>query len=765
MYTQCPDCSVAFRVTAEVLKKAAGKVRCGGCGNAFNALAHLSEEKPGSAPARETPDAPVPQLTPELPEDDATATRPKTISAEQSAALLKTLDELAGEDIRIEDTGVEWRVLSDDEEYDEEDQDAPAVIDTREESVIEQLEAIAAGTTADEMRFDDNTPLPDDFGLDDEPAYEAPPTVEKVAEPEADPADAQVDLAFGEPDEWEDLLGEAASDETGEAEAVEKDAVVADLADAEPEQDTAPDDIPLDMDTQFQLQAEAMGVDLSGIHEKGTAAAEPDDLEVETEADAIDPADTSIDEDLIAAAFEAEAEARKEVSAAEEMLEELAEDDAVDAAEDSIDIEAQLAELEAYAPEATNVLETGSADDAIELEAADNEDADQLEAAEPEELEFEAMSDSDSDDEPGVDVLEFEEPEESEDEVELIEDLHVEQELAIEAELRAAEVVLEDDIAADEPVTAAEPEPESGEHEVPEMSEEEMTINMMIDQDLLAIAVEDDDGFTSTIVQKQVSSEDDIPRERKAKKAKKEVAADEPGTEEIDDAKADVLAAAAAGGLVETIIMEGESIRGEMDEQREAKKASFMEEAKSNIASLKKAESGDKPSVSVGMIVGVVVLVLLLIGQYIHQHRESLATIPAFNSSIGSIYRSIGQPVTPEWNVSGWRFEATKGDIGDGEAVLTIYSRIGNASESALPYPLIHVALTDRFEEIIGSKVLEPAEYLAGDPDPRKTVAPRATFDAAISIATPSPEATGFRLDVCYRLSGGQLRCAIEDFK
>ncbi|MFQ5610319.1 MAG: MJ0042-type zinc finger domain-containing protein, partial [Woeseiaceae bacterium] len=45
MFTQCPDCGTAFRVTAEVLRKAGGKVRCGGCGNAFNALAYLSESK------------------------------------------------------------------------------------------------------------------------------------------------------------------------------------------------------------------------------------------------------------------------------------------------------------------------------------------------------------------------------------------------------------------------------------------------------------------------------------------------------------------------------------------------------------------------------------------------------------------------------------------------------------------------------------------------------------------------------------------------
>ena len=53
MYTQCPECSTAFRVTADVLKQAAGKVRCGGCGNAFNALEYLSEAMPEQATADE----------------------------------------------------------------------------------------------------------------------------------------------------------------------------------------------------------------------------------------------------------------------------------------------------------------------------------------------------------------------------------------------------------------------------------------------------------------------------------------------------------------------------------------------------------------------------------------------------------------------------------------------------------------------------------------------------------------------------------------
>ena len=66
MYTQCPDCSTAFRVTADVLKQAAGKVRCGGCGNAFNALEYLSESMPERQPAKPAEED-LPELKPEPP--------------------------------------------------------------------------------------------------------------------------------------------------------------------------------------------------------------------------------------------------------------------------------------------------------------------------------------------------------------------------------------------------------------------------------------------------------------------------------------------------------------------------------------------------------------------------------------------------------------------------------------------------------------------------------------------------------------------------
>jgi hypothetical protein len=125
----------------------------------------------------------------------------------------------------------------------------------------------------------------------------------------------------------------------------------------------------------------------------------------------------------------------------------------------------------------------------------------------------------------------------------------------------------------------------------------------------------------------------------------------------------------------------------------------------------------------------------------------------------------VGSPVTRSWNIKGWRFEATKGSTDDESQVLTIYSRIGNKSDEALPYPLVHVSLTDRYEEIVGSRVLEPADYLVDNADPREVIAAGESFNAVFTIASPSVEATGFKLNVCYRQSDGQLRCALEDFK
>jgi len=735
MYTQCPECDVAFRVTAEVLKQAAGKVRCGGCGIAFNALAHLSEEMPGAPMSEETSSADIDDvgIIADEPAELEAGTPPKAISAEQSVALLKTLDQLAGDDVRIEDTGVEWRVMNEGDDEDEFADDPVPSIDH------------------DEMRFDDNTPLPDDFDLDTPSTLPPPIFIAPDSEPEPEPQlDAsQTNLAFGEPDEWEDLLDDL--DEAVEAAetAVEEGAE------------------PLDMDAQFALQAEELGLDLSSVQDMAEDAEEEEsDTESEEEAEELEEElpeepeeepeerETTIDEDLIAAAFEVEAAARQE-SADEINLE--------DANPDELS-RAGILDEDDYLKEITEEDEAEVFDD-MKFEDSDEDRrlAEEVLVGEPEledEHEPEEESEPEQDSELEEELLEEEEELEELDE-DPEDDLPNEEDLA--ADLQEALAGLNEDEDEPEEVTLEEEAVEFSEPldaDVPEPTEEEKTLNMMIDQDLLAIAVEDDDGFTSTIVQKQVSSSDDIPNE--SKQSVDEAVEEEASPEEEAAAPPD------GNPLMETIIMEGESVHNEEDAERlEAARMAAAESLKQSGFEEDKKSFRDWQPPRHSMAAAAALLFVVLVVQVIHHSREALAVSTAFQNTIGPVYRMVGSPITPAWDVKGWRFEATKGntnDEGEGD-VLTIYSRVGNNSDKSLPYPLVHVSLSDRFEEVIGSRILDPSEYLVDGADPSRSVRPGDTFDAVIAINSPSAAATSFKLNVCYRLEGGQLRCADKDFR
>jgi len=326
-------------------------------------------------------------------------------------------------------------------------------------------------------------------------------------------------------------------------------------------------------------------------------------------------------------------------------------------------------------------------------------------------------------------------PEDVEDEPEL-EDEEVEGELELDDEITQLDLIggqdeqqelieepiIESHTIEDELALDGESEPEeddSGEHYVPPMTEEEHTVNMQIDEDLMALAIEDEDGFASTIV---------IPAKDTEKKARKE-----KGDKSGDDGEIKSETADDKAGF-ETIIMEGESIRSALDNDKfaadAAAAAKLAEQANAREADQTKQSGGRR----YGIIAGIGALVLLLAVQLVHQSRESLATIPAFSNAISTIYRAIGQPVQPAWDITGWRFEVTTSST-DGEPdELTVYSRLGNSSDGPLPYPLIGISLSDRFEETLGSRVLDPGDYLPTDLDPRELVKPGSSFNAIITI-------------------------------
>jgi predicted Zn finger-like uncharacterized protein len=651
MYTQCPDCQTAFRVTARVLQQAAGRVRCGGCGSAFNALDFLSEELPAAKDDTSGPDA----------GSDADLRNRK---------LLETLDQLAGdENVIIEDTGVEWQVL---EEPDDEATGRHSIGDTGTmrwtiEDVADDAEAVPEIVdevpldSADDsvMRFDDNTPLPEDFDEVVTTSANVPHRRHQdLVEHESRHFDEmQIDLALGEPEEWVDLLDEVdefdadgSVAEPGISLEVEEElaAIHSELTSrpAGRRERTAihdqPSPEPQDVEAQFDSQAEALGLETTG------SRARPVDIEDDTGS----------------------------------------------------------------ALRAQRLESTGEFEEQIELARA-------------------ALAAEDADSEP-------------------------------QGEEETGEYPLALD---EEHSTGGEQHADHSDTDTPDLADQEFDAD--IDEDAFAELVLRGELQAATVSE---HSADDIQQEDDVDVVPTESA--EPATTAKKSGYPDHLFDENADN-VETIIMEGDFVHASLhEEMQEARnkadnidQAAFLADTYS--LSRNKIRGGRRKSdpAGFGRIAAIVVLGLLLTAQGVHKYRQVLSTYGAFNQTIAPIYRLAGMPITPEWDIRGWQFQTTSGSTDDSEQVLTIVSTVVNRSSLPLPYPLVHVSLTDRWEEIIGSRVLEPNEYLAGDLDPSRPVAPGEKFTAVISINSPSPDATGFKLNVCYRVSPGLVRCATEDFK
>lgn len=151
-------------------------------------------------------------------------------------------------------------------------------------------------------------------------------------------------------------------------------------------------------------------------------------------------------------------------------------------------------------------------------------------------------------------------------------------------------------------------------------------------------------------------------------------------------------------------------------------------------------------------------LVLLLGAQVIHGQRAQLATLPDFGPRLQKIYGAFGAELQPRWDIGAFCVESSSGDAGDD--ALRITSVVVHRGDRPQPYPLLHVALTDRWQSVIGSRTLEAADYLPADLLRDVRVRPGDRIRASALLADPGSEAAGYELHVCYRDGDGGLRCS-----
>ncbi|TDJ47998.1 MAG: DUF3426 domain-containing protein [Gammaproteobacteria bacterium] len=181
-------------------------------------------------------------------------------------------------------------------------------------------------------------------------------------------------------------------------------------------------------------------------------------------------------------------------------------------------------------------------------------------------------------------------------------------------------------------------------------------------------------------------------------------------------------------------------------------------------------EQGSQESVRQGTksyrwLAGSIVLVILLTLQTTHAFRAELATRPMIGPLVRAGYSALGFEITPEWDLGQYEildWVATTEPSTTGEATLTITARIRNNGPAAQPYPSIHLELTDRWEQTVGSRVFAPAKYLPPDHGADRLMAAGTTVPARLDVVDRNEDAYGFELDVCVEVAAGIVACKAD---
>jgi hypothetical protein len=159
--------------------------------------------------------------------------------------------------------------------------------------------------------------------------------------------------------------------------------------------------------------------------------------------------------------------------------------------------------------------------------------------------------------------------------------------------------------------------------------------------------------------------------------------------------------------------------------------------------------------------VGVGVLLMLFAAQVVHSQRERLVQRPGLGPVIAQTYALLGLPMTVPTDLSAYELRQW-GAANDPDQTdrLLLRASIVNRAAYAQPYPLLRLALQDRFGATLGVRDIEPKDYLPGSGAPG-LLGPGQRADAEIRIVDPGREAVGFEMDICVAASDG-VRCASQ---
>jgi predicted Zn finger-like uncharacterized protein len=260
----------------------------------------------------------------------------------------------------------------------------------------------------------------------------------------------------------------------------------------------------------------------------------------------------------------------------------------------------------------------------------------------------------------------------------------------------------------------------------------------------------DDDGDADVALETEL---EDIEQELSAAEIANAMASLEPehtSTDEDDDDDVDATAAAAASTSRSTRV---DLLEASLPATR------VINESTSVPAAFDDELFGRKPELNRWpWLLASISLLLLLAVQSIHHARAALARHPSIGPQITRLYAAVGQPLEPQWQLQAYSIKQW-GIVSDPQApgTLRVRASVTNGANIAQPYPLLQLALEDRFGGSVGKRTFKPEEYLGQSLATRMLGAGEAA-NIDLAIVDPGQEAVGFQFDTCLQ-TAHELQC------
>ena len=155
-----------------------------------------------------------------------------------------------------------------------------------------------------------------------------------------------------------------------------------------------------------------------------------------------------------------------------------------------------------------------------------------------------------------------------------------------------------------------------------------------------------------------------------------------------------------------------------------------------------------------------VALILVLAAQVVNHYRDTLVRNSKFGPTVTRLYHALGLTLTPHWELKDYELQQW-GVIADPAApnTLRVRASVTNRAPFAQPYPLIRLALQDRWGSPVAMRTFTPSEYLPEKNAADRLLSPKQRANAEIVIVDPGNDAVSFQIHACLRDERG-LSCS-----